>query len=98
VSDTPLLKEVIFLQTVLRQDKLPAEPSLRIPPRRDSKGLRCYLFTPPDGENQGRRLEVDRYRFLASRLLRDALEAGNAFVWDCTHFRRFEDNLIGDER
>jgi TnpA family transposase len=99
VEDTPLLKAVNFLQMALRQGKTPrqikaAEFPLGVIPKR----LRRYLFTPPDGEDQGRRLEVDRYEFLVYRLLRNALEAGNVFVRDSTQFRRFEDDLISDER
>jgi hypothetical protein len=101
VEDTPLLKAVNFLQTALRQGKTPlqikaSEFLLAV----ISKGLRRYLFsaTPSDGEDQNRRLDVDRYEFLVYRLLRNALEAGNVFVGDSTQFRRFEDDLISDER
>jgi hypothetical protein len=75
VADTPLLKAVNFLQAVLWRGKTPrqiktSEFSLGVIP----KGLRRYLFTPPDGEKQSRRLDVDRYEFLVYRLLRNALE------------------------
>jgi TnpA family transposase len=53
---------------------------------------------PPGGEDSRKRLDVDRYEFLVYRLLRNALEAGNVFVRDSTQFRRFEDDLISDER
>jgi Tn3 transposase DDE domain len=64
--------------------------------------LRRYLLAaaPSDGEDQSRRLDVDRYEFLAYRLLRNILDAGNVFVGDSTQFRRFEDedDLISDGR
>jgi TnpA family transposase len=101
VEDAPLLKAVSFLQAALRQGKTPRQinasafPLAVIP-----KGLRRYLFTAPtpDGDAKGKHLDVDRYEFLVYRLLRNALEAGNVFVQDSTQFRRFEDDLISDER
>lgn len=101
VEDAPLLKAVSFLQAALRQGKVtrqinPAEFPLAVIP----KPLRRYLFTvvPSNGEGDRKRLEVDRYEFLIYRLLRNALEAGNVFVQDSGQFRRFEDDLISDER
>jgi hypothetical protein len=99
VEHAPLLKAVNFLQAVLRQGKTPRQiKTSEFPLGMISKGLRRYLFTPLDSEDQGRRLDVDRYEFLVYRLLRSALEAGNVFVRDSTQFRRFEDDLIGEER
>ena len=101
VEDTPLLKAVNFLQAALRQSKTPRQiKASEFPLAVIPKGLRRYLFTaePSDGEGQSRRPDVDRYEFLVYRLLRNALEAGNVFVGDSTQFRRFEDDLISDER
>jgi TnpA family transposase len=101
VEDTPLLKAVNFLQAALRQSKTPRQiKASEFPLAVIPKGLRRYLFAaaPSDGEDQSRRLDVDRYEFLVYRLLRNALEAGNVFVGDSTQFRRFEDDLISDER
>jgi len=101
VEEAPLLKAVSFLQAALRQGKVPrqinpAEFPLAVIP----KGLRRYLFTalPSDGERNSKHLDVDRYEFLVYRLLRNTREAGNIFVPDSTQFRRFEDDLISDER
>ena len=58
----------------------------------------CFRRVPAWCSRARKRLDVDRYGFLVYRLLRNALEAGNVFVRDSTQFRRFEDDLISDER
>ena len=101
VEDAPLLKAVNFLQSALRHGKTPRQiKTSEFPLAVIPKSLRRYLFSaaPSDGEDHSRRLDVDRYEFLVYRLLRNALEAGNVFVGDSTQFRRFEDDLISDER
>lgn len=100
-QDAPLLKAVSFLQSALRQGKtLRQIHAAEFPLAVISKRLRRYLFTavPSNGEDNRKRLDVDRYEFLVYRLLRNALEAGNVFVRDSTQFRCFEDDLISDER
>jgi len=58
--------------------------------------MRQCLFTArADGE---KRLDADRYEFLAYRLLHHALESGDVSVQDSTEFRRFKDDLISDAR
>ena len=104
VEEAPLLDAVKFLQDLLRQGKSPRQtkPSL-FPTDVIPKSLQPYLFPAIEGvdskdrgeENQ---LDVDRYEFLLYRLLRNALEAGDLFVRDSVEFRRFEDDLISDER
>jgi TnpA family transposase len=98
VEDAPLLEAVTFLQSLLCQGKAPRQtnPSA-FPVSVIPTGLRRYLFTA-EGKRKGKALEIDRYEFLIYRLLRNALEAGDVYVQDSSGFRRFEDNLIGDER
>jgi TnpA family transposase len=102
VDNAPLMAAVTFLQELLRQDKSPRQtnpdlfPTAVIP-----KGLQRYLYSKAeDGEasSKAKRLEVDRYEFLVYRLLRNALESGDLYVKDSDEFRRFEDDLISDER
>jgi TnpA family transposase len=104
VEDAPLLEAVKFLQTLLREGKSPRQtkPSL-FPAEVIPKGLQLYLFTRGESDeeeelDEKKTLNVDRYEFLLYRLLRNALEAGNLFVKDSVEFRRFEDDLISDER
>ena len=104
VEDAPLLGAVLVLQDLLRSGKSPrqAKPSL-FPTEVISKSLQRYLFVDAAEEDDqltdgNKVLDVDRYEFLLYRLLRNALEAGNLFVKDSVEFRRFEDDLISDER
>lgn len=103
VEDAPLLDAVNFLQELLRQGKSPRQtkPSL-FPTDIIPKSLQRYLFAGnEDGDEEEEnedQLNVDRYEYLLYRLLRNALEAGNLFVKDSVEFRRFEDDLISDER
>ena len=97
VEDAPLLEAIDFLQGLLRQGKSPrqAKPS-SFPVKVIPKSVQCHLFAKAKGKKK--LLEVDRYEFLVYRLLRNALEAGDLFVKDSNDFRRFEDDLISDER
>jgi TnpA family transposase len=98
VEDAPLLEAVAFLQNLLRQGKVlrQTDPSA-FPISVIPSGLRRYLFDS-DGKHKEKSLKIDRYEFLIYRLLRNALEAGDVYVQDSSEFRRFEDNLISDER
>ena len=105
VEDTPLMEAVIFLQELLRQGKSPRQTNGLLFPREViPKSLQRYLFIASEKAEEGdevdaeKRLDADRYEFLLYRLLRNALEAGNLFVKDSVEFRRFEDDLISDER
>lgn len=105
VEDAPLMEAVTFLRDLLRQGKAPRQakadlfPTVLIP-----KNLKPYLYTvPKPSEAQPNspdepHLDVDRYEFLVYRLLRNDLEAGNVYVRDSVENRRFEDDLISDER
>ena len=97
VEEAPLLEAVQFFQDLLRQGKTPRQaPDSAFPLAVIPKSLQRYLLTAEAG--QEKRLEVDRYEFLLYRLLRNALEAGDVFLQDSNEFRRFEDDLISDER
>jgi len=99
VEDTPLLEAVTFLQNLLRQGQSPRQtPPSTFPTTVIPKALQRYLFTAVEGKRTEKRLEVDRYKFLVYRLLRNALEAGDVYVQDSMEFRRFEDDLISDTR
>lgn len=105
VEDAPLMEAVLFLQDLLRQGKIPRQVNPeRFPTAVIPKTLRQYLYhapSPEDGKADAEaepRLDVDRYEFLLYRLLRDELEAGNIYVKDSHEHRRFEDDLISDER
>lgn len=99
VENAPLLAATLFLQGILREDKSPRQvrPS-KFPTAFIPKSLQRYLFVPAEGKQKEKVLDVDRYEFLVYKLLRNALEAGDIYVQDSTEFRRFEDDLISDER
>jgi TnpA family transposase len=102
VEDAPLLEAVTFLQKLLRDGQSPRQVKPEaFPQRMIPKTLRPYLYAAGDtveGTPQAIRLDVDRYEFLVYRLLRNALEAGDVYVQHSNEFRRFEDDLISDER
>lgn len=99
VEHAPLLAAVDFLQDHLRRGHTPRQiDPTSFPLDLIPKRLRSYLFTVQGAKGQAKRLDVDRYEFLVYRLLCDALDAGDVFVKDSNEFRRFEDDLISDER
>lgn len=105
VEEAPLLNAVLVLQDLLRSGKSPRQvkPSL-FPSEVIPKSLQRYLIVDASTDEDARDadgdkvLDVDRYEFLLYRLLRNALESGNLYVKDSIEFRRFEDDLISDER
>ena len=97
VEDAPLLQAVTFLQKLLRAGQSPRDVKPEAFPRHlIPKHLRLYLYH--EGKVRANRLDTDRYEFLAYRLLCQALQAGDVFVEHSNEFRRFEDDLISDER
>ncbi|MBQ4855791.1 Tn3 family transposase [Rhodanobacter sp. B2A1Ga4] len=99
VEHAPLMAAVDFLQGHLRLGHTPRQiDPASFPVDLIPKRLRGYLFTTADEKGRAKRLDVDRYEFLVYRLLCDAMEAGNVFVMDSNEYRRFEDDLISDER
>lgn len=102
VDNAPLLKAVDFLQRVLREGKSPQQiPPQDFPQRFIAQVHRPYLYQDAEnlrGKARAKRLIVDRYEFLVYRELCDALQAGNVFVRHSNEYKRFEDDLISDER
>lgn len=100
IENAPLLEAVVFLQLLLRGGKIPRQVKPKtFPVAFIPKALARHVFTTLlDQGKKRRRLAVDRYEFLVYRLLRNALEAGDLYVRDSNEFRRFEDDLIGDEQ
>ncbi|AHX13360.1 transposase [Dyella jiangningensis] len=99
VEHAPLMAAVDFLQGHLRLGHTPRQiDRATFPVDLIPKRLRGYLFVAEEGKGRAKRLDVDRYEFLVYRLLYEAMEAGDVFVKDSNEFRRFEDDLISDER
>ena len=99
VEHAPLMAAVDFLQGHLRRGHIPRQiDRAAFPVDLIPKRLRGYLFVVEEGKGRTKQLDVDRYEFLVYRLLCDAMEAGDVFVKDSNEYRRFEDDLISDER
>lgn len=104
VEDAPLLDAVNVLQALLREGKSLRQTKIELfPTDVIPKSLQRYLFVTGEEDDsvdndEKTQLDVDRYEFLVYTLLRNALEAGNLFVKDSVEYRRFEDDLISDER
>lgn len=97
VEHAPLMEAVSFMQDLLRQGKSPRQTKVSaFPTAIIPKNLNRYLYVVGDGKKK--LLNADRYEFLVYRQLRNALEAGDIYVHDSTEFRRFEDDLISDDR
>lgn len=67
-----------------------------LPQRFISDNMRRYIYEQDPDEEKN--IKVDRYEFLIYRLLRNRLEAGDAFCRESIRFRSFEDDLIDDEK
>lgn len=99
VENAPLMDAVVFLREHLRLGHVPGQISLdEFPVEFIPKRLHPYLFLAEKGKARGKRLDVDRYEFLVYRSLSEAIDAGNVYIKDSNEFRRFEDDLISDER
>lgn len=97
VADAPLMKAVAFLQGMFRSGKSPQQyKSTKFPTAIIPKGLQAYLY--PTESDKKKQQDVNRYEFLVYRQLQNALEAGDVFSNNSNEFRRFEDDLISDER
>lgn len=93
----PLLAVVRFLAELFQKDgSLTQTPEQMLPKAFIPKQLNPYLYRT--GVENEKHLLVDRYEFLAYRLLRAGLDAGNFFCRDSVRFRSFEDDLVDDER
>lgn len=106
-AQAPLLEAVHFLKTAFRKEKpLTQYATADFPTRFIPSNLKRYLViedsSVPSGtasvQHGAKRLLVDRYEFLAYRLLCNGLEAGDIFCRDSVRFRSFEDDLIDDRQ
>lgn len=99
VENAPLMNAVEFLQDLFKRDKAPrqTDPSL-FPTDLILKHLQRYLYVAGESDRRRKVLDTDRFEFLVYRTLRNSLEAGDVFVQKSTEFRRFEDDLISDEK
>lgn len=99
VDNAPLMNAVEFLQDLFRRDKAPRQldPS-ELPSEVIPKHMQRYLYVPSESDRRRKVLDHDRFEFYVYRLLRNALEAGDVFVQKSMEFRRFEDDLIDEER
>ena len=93
----PLIEAVHFLKAAFRKGRslrqyLPDTFPIQFIP----DGLKRYLYA--QDTDRPSPLCPDRYEFLVYRLLRDRLEAGDVFCRDSVSFRRFEDDLLDDQR
>ena len=92
----PLTDALRFLQTAFqKRTALWHFPESDIPTGHIPDSVRHYLYTKEDGQ---KRLLHDRYEFLVYRLLRNRLEAGDAFCQESIRFRSFEDDLLSPEQ
>ena len=94
---TPLIEAVHFLKGAFQKGRaLGQYPPAAFPIQFIPDTTKRYLYAQ---DTLGQRcLFPDRYEFLAYRLLRNGLEAGDIFCRDSVRFRSFEDDLLDDQR
>jgi hypothetical protein len=100
VEEAPLLNAVMILQDLLRRKKsLRHADASQFPTVLIPNHLKRHLYCKANEEDSiKKRLDMDRYEILIYQLLRNALESGDLYVNHSNEFRRFEDNLVSDER
>lgn len=99
VENAPLMNAVEFLQDLFSRDKAPRQTDTSLfPTELILKHLQRYLYVADESDRRRKVLDPDRFEFLVYRTLRNSLEAGDVFVQKSTEFRRFEDDLISDEK
>ena len=99
IENAPLVHAVHFLQDLFRRDKSPRHIDQALfPVDLIPKHLHRYIHVPSEEDRRRKVIEPDRFEFLVYRMLRNALEAGDVFVQKSTEYRRFEDDLISDEK
>lgn len=96
-KNDPLMEAIDFIKRAFHQNKsLGQYAAESLPQRFISDNIKRYVYEQePNGEKI---IRVDRYEFLIYRLLRNRLEAGDAFCRESIRFRSFEDDLIDDEK
>ncbi len=100
VEDAPLLNAVTILQDLLRRKQsLRQADASQFPTALIPNYLKRHLYCKEHEEGKSKKLlDMDRYEILIYQLLRNALESGDLYVNHSKEFRRFEDDLISDER
>ncbi|GGK08838.1 hypothetical protein GCM10007063_34110 [Lentibacillus kapialis] len=96
-KNDPLMEAIDFIKQAFHQNKpLGQYAADHLPQRFISDNMRRYIYEQDSDEEKN--IKVDRYEFLIYRLLRNRLEAGDAFCRESIRFRSFEDDLIDDEK
>lgn len=97
VEDEPLMEAVMFFKKLLVAERTPRQvDAAKFPTEFIPKALRRHVFVvAADGK---REMDVDRWEFLLYRELCNAVSAGNIYVRASNEYRRFEDDLIDEER
>ena len=100
VEDAPLLNAVTILQDLLRRKQsLRQADASQFPTALIPNHLKRHLYCKDNEQGKSKKLlDIDRYEILIYQLLRNALESGDLYVNHSNEFRRFEDDLISDER
>ena len=97
LANDPLMEAINFLKSAFQNGRsLGQYPSDAFPKRFVPEAVKRYLHAQDDcGPGQ---LLLNRYEFLAYRLLRNGLEAGDIFCRDSVRFRSFEDDLLDNQK
>lgn len=94
-NDT-LIEAIDFIRNASNKGKpLGQYQSDMMPDQFIPDGLKRYIYK--QNANQ-KKIISDRYEFLAYRLLRNSLEAGDIFCHDSIRFRSFEDDLLDEQQ
>ena len=92
-----LMEAIDFVKQAFQQNKsLRQYATESLPQRFISNNMKHYIYERKvDGEKN---INTDRYEFLIYQLLRNRLEAGDAFCHDSIRFRSFEDDLLAEDK
>src|SRR5699024_10627823 len=96
-KNDPLMEAIDLIKRAFHQNKSLGQYAAEcLPLRLRSDHIKRYVYEQePNGEKI---IRVDRYEFLIYQLLRNRLEAGDAFCRESIRFRSFEDDLIDYEK
>jgi TnpA family transposase len=102
-KDDPLLEAAAFLQATFSKNKNLKDCSpVVIPQEFIPQKLRRYLYETKSEQVGGKTQKikvpsVDKYEFLAYKLLKKGLDAGEIFIRESGNFKSFEADIIDDE-
>src|SRR5699024_8982351 len=96
-NNDSLMEAIDFVKQAFQQNKsLRQYATESLPQRFISNNMKHYIYERKvDGEKN---INTDRYEFLIYQLLRNRLEAGDAFCHDSIRFRSFEDDLLAEDK